>query len=139
MEIKILLRRLKINISHKVPSDNVPSNSVAIAVALADKIDTLLCFWGIQEKPTGSKDPFALRRAALGVVRIILENKIKLNISNILEMAVTSRVIAKPCLPELDSSVIDSLLSFIIERFKVYLRDNDMRQDLINAVLKRDA
>jgi glycyl-tRNA synthetase beta chain len=121
------------------PSDNVPSNSVAIAVALADKIDTLLCFWGIQEKPTGSKDPFALRRAALGVVRIILENKIKLNISNILEMAVSSRVIAKPCLPELDTSVIDSLLFFITERFKVYLRDNGMRQDLINAVLKRDA
>jgi len=118
------------------PSDNVPKNPVAIALALADKIDTLLCFWGIEEKPTGSKDPYALRRAALGVVRIILENKLKLNISNILEMAVSSRVNADPCLPELDPSIIDSLLFFIIDRFKVHLRDNGLRQDLINAVLQ---
>ena len=56
------------------PSDSVPTNPVAVAVALADKLDTLVGFWAIDEKPTGSKDPFALRRAALGVVRIILEN-----------------------------------------------------------------
>ena len=56
------------------PSDAVPTDPVAIAVALADKLDTLVGFWAIDEKPTGSKDPFALRRAALGVVRIILEN-----------------------------------------------------------------
>ena len=62
------------------PSDRVPTNKVAIAVALADKIDTLVGFWAIDEKPTGSKDPFALRRAALGVIRIVLENGIKLNL-----------------------------------------------------------
>ena len=59
------------------PSDAVPTNPVAVAVALADKLDTLVGFWAIDEKPTGSKDPFALRRAALGVVRIILENDVR--------------------------------------------------------------
>ncbi|KCZ83058.1 glycyl-tRNA ligase subunit beta [Hyphomonas adhaerens MHS-3] len=62
------------------PSDNVPTDPVGIAVALADKLDTLVGFWAINEKPTGSKDPFALRRAALGVVRIILENDIRLDL-----------------------------------------------------------
>ena len=56
------------------PSDEVPREPVAIAVALADKLDTLVGFWAIDEKPTGSKDPYALRRAALGVIRIVLEN-----------------------------------------------------------------
>ena len=63
------------------PSDAVPSDPVSIAVALADKLDTLVGFWAIDEKPTGSKDPFALRRAALGVVRIVLENGVRLNLS----------------------------------------------------------
>ena len=61
------------------PSDSVPTNPVAVAVALADKLDTLVGFWAIDEKPTGSKDPFALRRAALGIVRIVLENDVRLN------------------------------------------------------------
>ncbi len=60
------------------PSDRVPSDPVAIAVALADKLDTLVGFWAIDEKPTGSKDPYALRRAALGMIRIVLENKVRL-------------------------------------------------------------
>jgi glycyl-tRNA synthetase beta chain len=60
------------------PSDRVPSDPVSIAVALADKIDTLVGFWAIDEKPTGSKDPYALRRAALGVIRIVLENGLRL-------------------------------------------------------------
>lgn len=62
------------------PSDAVPSEPVSIAVALADKLDTLVGFWAIDEKPTGSKDPFALRRAALGVVRIVLENEVRLGL-----------------------------------------------------------
>ncbi len=56
------------------PSDDVPTEPVSVAVALADKIDTLTGFWAIDEKPTGSKDPFALRRAALGVIRLVLGN-----------------------------------------------------------------
>ena len=60
------------------PNDRVPTDPVSVAVALADKIDTLVGFWAIDEKPTGSKDPFALRRAALGVIRIIIENQLRL-------------------------------------------------------------
>jgi len=63
------------------PSDRVPTEPVSIAVALADKLDTLVGFWAVNEKPTGSKDPFALRRAALGVIRIILENQLRLSLS----------------------------------------------------------
>jgi glycyl-tRNA synthetase beta chain len=70
----------------KGPSDAVPTNPVAVAVALADKLDTLVGFWGIDEKPTGSKDPFALRRAALGVVRIILENNVRLSVNEFISI-----------------------------------------------------
>ncbi|PBB27511.1 glycine--tRNA ligase subunit beta [Mesorhizobium sp. WSM4312] len=72
------------------PSDYVPSDPVSVAVALADKLDTLVGFWAIDEKPTGSKDPYALRRAALGVVRIVLENKIKLAFSTAIAATVAA-------------------------------------------------
>src|SRR5208283_5490847 len=62
----------------KGPDDFVPSDPVSVAVAVSDKIDTLVGFWAIDEKPTGSKDPYALRRAALGVIRLILENGLRL-------------------------------------------------------------
>src|SRR5208282_5373091 len=62
----------------KGPDDLVPSDPVSVAVALADKIDTLVGFWAIDEKPTGSKDPYALRRAALGVLRLLLDNEIQM-------------------------------------------------------------
>ncbi len=63
------------------PNDRIPTSPVSIAVALADKLDTLVGFWAIDEKPTGSKDPYALRRAALGVIRIVLENELRLSLS----------------------------------------------------------
>jgi glycyl-tRNA synthetase beta chain len=66
------------------PSDRVPTDPVSVAVALADKIDTLVGFWAIDEKPTGSKDPYALRRAALGVIRLVLENNLKLSLISLL-------------------------------------------------------
>jgi glycyl-tRNA synthetase beta chain len=69
------------------PNDRVPTDPVSIAVALADKIDTLVGFWAIDEKPTGSKDPYALRRAALGVIRIVLENDLRLPLTNPLKFA----------------------------------------------------
>src|SRR5262249_58087559 len=72
------------------PSDRVPSDPVSVAVALADKIDTLAGFWAIDEKPTGSKDPYALRRAALGVIRLILDNEIRISLRNILQLRLTS-------------------------------------------------
>jgi len=66
------------------PNDRVPTDPVSVAVALADKIDTLVGFWAIDEKPTGSKDPYALRRAALGVARLVLDNQIRLHLLNVL-------------------------------------------------------
>ena len=101
------------------PSDRVPSDKVAITVALADKLDTLAGFWAIDEKPTGSKDPFALRRAALGVVRIILERSVRLPLLTVVKDA--------------------DLLSFFHDRLKVYLRDLGARYDLIEAVLTPDS
>ncbi|MGP4685445.1 glycine--tRNA ligase subunit beta [Agrobacterium pusense] len=97
------------------PSDRLPADKVAITVALADKLDTLIGFWAIDEKPTGSKDPFALRRAALGVVRILLEKNVRL--------------------PLLSVAKDPDLLSFFHDRLKVYLRDLGARYDLIDAVL----
>ncbi len=99
------------------PSDRVPTDPVAIAVALADKIDTLVGFWAIDEKPTGSKDPYALRRAALGVIRILIENEIRLRIALHLQQQGAS------------------LLAFFADRMKVYLRDKGVRHDLIDAAM----
>ncbi|AYG58281.1 glycine--tRNA ligase subunit beta [Rhizobium jaguaris] len=101
------------------PSDRVPDDEVAITVALADKLDTLIGFWAIDEKPTGSKDPYALRRAALGVVRILLERKVRLPL-----LATTKDV---------------DLLAFFHDRLKVYLRDQGARYDLIDSVLTPEA
>ena len=67
------------------PNDRIPTSPVSIAVALADKLDTLVGFWAIDEKPTGSKDPYALRRAALGVIRIVLENELRLPLRPVFE------------------------------------------------------
>ncbi len=101
------------------PSDRVPTDPVAITVALADKLDTLIGFWAIDEKPTGSKDPYALRRAALGVIRILLERGVRLPLQSVAQDA--------------------DLLSFFHDRLKVYLRDLGARHDLIDAVLTDDA
>ncbi|WP_421997240.1 glycine--tRNA ligase subunit beta [Roseovarius confluentis] len=168
------------------PSDAVPSRAVSVTVALADKLDTLTGFWAIDEKPTGSKDPFALRRAALGVIRLVLDNnlrirldrfidaqllrhKIKLNAGNasadeidtleeVLDEiadhgvfvaafhAVIDRVKAKDHkdLPEdgvlrtVEALVPDlstDLLAFFHDRLKVYLRDQGLRHDVIDACL----
>lgn len=114
------------------PSDAVPTEPVSIAVALADKIDTLAGFWAIDEKPTGSKDPFALRRAALGVIRLILENGIRLPLKEILAHAVDpyAHVIGSINPP----AVAVSLLAFLADRLKVALKEQGVRHDLIDAV-----
>ena len=109
------------------PSDRVPSQPVSIALALADKIDTLTGFWAIEEKPTGSKDPFALRRAALGVIRLVLENNLRLNLIKLFMMARPNDAQSK--------NIAQDLFSFFAERLKVYLRDQGARHDLIDAVL----
>src|SRR4029079_13322081 len=111
------------------PSDEVPREPIAIAVALADKLDMLVGFWAIDEKPTGSKDPYALRRAALGVIRIVLENEVRLRLT---EYLLTHRVTARfdPAVHNL----AESLLAFFADRLKVHLRDQGARHDLVDAV-----
>ena len=110
------------------PNDACPSTPVSVCVALADKIDTLVGFWAIDEKPTGSKDPYALRRAALGVIRLIVENKLRLPLARIF-------AIAQAEYPRLAAaSVVDDLLDFFGERLKVVLRDQGVRHDLIASV-----
>ena len=103
------------------PSDEVPRDPIAIAVALADKLDMLVGFWAIDEKPTGSKDPYALRRAALGIIRIVLENGAR--------FPLLRQFSAK--LPDEDAR---NLLSFFADRLKVHLRDQGARHDLVDAV-----
>ena len=113
------------------PNDYVPSDPVSIAVALADKIDTLVGFWAIDEKPTGSKDPYALRRAALGVIRLIIENALRLPLVGIVQFAIGG-------LPEkytADTKKLPTdLLAFFADRLKVQLRERGARHDLVDAV-----
>jgi len=126
------------------PGDAVPTDPVSIAVALADKLDTLVGFWAIDEKPTGSKDPFALRRAALGVVRIVLENGVRLKLNDAILVspsAVISKTVegkaatVKEAVSKAVDAVVDpTLLSFFADRLKQVLRDQGQRHDLIDAV-----
>ncbi|MBB3648452.1 glycyl-tRNA synthetase beta chain [Rhizobium sp. BK619] len=124
------------------PSDRVPADKVAITVALADKLDTLIGFWAIGEKPTGSKDPFALRRAALGVVRILLERNVRLPLLTIMSrtllLAKTGGDTVFAFAGDPAETFFD-ILSFFHDRLKVYLRDQGARHDLIDAVLTSDA
>ena len=142
------------------PTDRVPTDPVSVAVALADKFDTLIGFWVIGEKPTGSKDPFALRRAALGVIRLLVEHNISLHllappISDhfklvehhvTLAMRESARQAEKktggriaisdtpmPLRTEIDPRQAD-LLAFFADRLKVQLRDQGARHDLVDAV-----
>lgn len=111
------------------PADTCPVLPVSICVALADKIDSLVGFFGIGEKPTGSKDPFALRRAALGVIRLIVENRLRLPLATCLTSATA--------LYEGAFDVRDDtfgLLAFFADRLKVHLREQGVRHDLVDAV-----
>jgi glycyl-tRNA synthetase beta chain len=139
------------------PNDAVPTEPVAVAVALADKLDMLTGFWTVNEKPTGSKDPFALRRAALGVIRVALENNIRLNCVPFIDSQV-DRILSQMHERRLKSAKLKSdptviatgkalkdfkgekvsvnavdLLSFLADRLKVALRDQGIRHDVIQA------
>ena len=96
------------------PHDRCPSAPVSIAVALADKLDALISFWSIGEKPTGSRDPYALRRAALGIIRIVVENGIRLPLAKFVKS--------------------EDLLAFLAERLKVQMREKGVRHDVVDAV-----
>ena len=135
------------------PNDRVPTDPVSVAVALADKIDTLVGFWAIDEKPTGSKDPYALRRAALGVIRLVIENKIRSSLVAIFNehilvvhesMAAALRWSGVGTFAigqglktwkgnNVDQNCID-LLAFFVDRLKGQLREQGARHDLVDAV-----
>ncbi|MGH6670683.1 MAG: glycine--tRNA ligase subunit beta [Xanthobacteraceae bacterium] len=145
----------------KGPDDLVPADPVSIAVALADKVDMLVGFWAIDEKPTGSKDPYALRRAALGVIRLVIENKVRVGLGGAMYRAaclvmpkaefreyqshsMDRRVrdlepidYSKDVLPNLKDAtdaLLKNLLSFFADRLKVQLREQGARHDLVDAV-----
>lgn len=110
------------------PSDSCPSAPVSVAVALADKIDILTGFFAIDEKPTGSKDPYALRRAALGVIRLIVENKLRVPLKDVFAAA-------QKLYPHLEAAPVgQDLLDFFADRLKVVLKDKGVRHDLVTAV-----
>ena len=159
------------------PTDDVPTDPVSVAVALADKLDTLTGFWSIDEKPTGSKDPYALRRAALGVIRLLLENGVRLQLDRLFDAQILlceidtaddddQAALLKAVLHEIAThgvfssavraiidqiegdapewiekitghkpDVSDDLLAFFHDRLKVFLKDEGVRHDVIDAVL----
>ena len=124
------------------PSDEVPREPIAIAVALADKLDTLVEFWAIDEKPTGSKDPYALRRAALGITRIVLENGVRLRLNDVIRGMLEQWRRSMPLKVKEGESfgapdttdTRQNLLAFFADRLKVHLRDQGARHDLVDAV-----
>jgi glycyl-tRNA synthetase beta chain len=121
------------------PSDEVPTAPLSVAVALAEKIDTLTGFWAIDEKPTGSKDPFALRRAALGVIRILVENGLRLRLRDFASAGFAlhgSEVVADP---DDYSGMAErvSLEEFFHDRLKQHLRSEDITHDVIDAALSK--
>ncbi len=112
------------------PNDMCPTSSTSVTLALSDKLDVLVSMFGIGERPTGSKDPYALRRAALGVIRLILENNIRVPLSEILLISHNS--FENGTLEEY-SSYKDSLVSFITERLKVYLRELGYNHEVVSS------
>jgi glycyl-tRNA synthetase beta chain len=124
-----IARAIELHYKPKGPTDSVPLESegdgAAVAVALADKLDMLVGFWAIGEKPTGSGDPYQLRRAALGVIRLVIENDLRMPLLHTFESAQGE----KP-----DAAAGKDLLAFFAERLKVYLRDKGARHDLIDAI-----
>jgi glycyl-tRNA synthetase beta chain len=127
----------------KGPGDLVPSDPVSIAVALADKIDTLVGFWIVSEKPTGSKDPYALRRAALGVIRIVLTNNFRLSLLSLFErlfreltsvLVINAGRLTAGVGKTIVTPIESDLLFFFADRLKVQLREQGARHDLVDAV-----
>ena len=132
------------------PNDHVPDDPVAVTLALADKIDTLVAFWAIDEKPTGSSDPFGLRRAALGIVRIVLASKARIQLRQLIDhhnntiffvdelIEIDGLKVPPPRAIERDHRGLwvgaDDLLAFLADRLKVQLRDSGKRHDLVDAV-----
>jgi len=142
-----IARAIELHYKPKGPTDTVPKeedgDAVAVAVALADKLDTLVGFWAIGEKPTGSGDPYQLRRAALGVIRLVLENDLRLPLIPVVQKQLT-QMLAMAGVSDKGADMLFNgakvhgqaldLLGFFADRLKVHLRDKGARHDLIDAV-----
>jgi glycyl-tRNA synthetase beta chain len=115
------------------PTDNVPKEKIAICVALADKLDTLIGFFGIGLKPTSSKDPFALRRAVLGIIRIIIENKLSISLKELINNA--KNLYLSNNIDITNTKLADDLIEFFNDRFKNLLKDKNLRLDVVDSVL----
>jgi len=118
------------------PNDTSPTAPDSLVAALADKIDSLAAFFAINEKPTGSRDPFALRRAALGAIRLVLENRLRINLLDPITRA--CEIIYDQKITREVAYVNHDVSRFIIDRLKVHLRDDGVRHDLIAAVFERN-
>jgi glycyl-tRNA synthetase beta chain len=114
------------------PSDSVPTAPLSVTVALADKLDTLTGFFAIGEKPTGSRDPFGLRRATLGVIRLVLTLDRPVPLKQVVAMALPA--FAGVASPGGAETLVGDLLAFFADRLKVLLRDEGKRHDLVDAV-----
>ncbi len=113
------------------PSETTPTNEFSINIALADKIDQLVNFWRINEKPTSSRDPFALRRAALGVIRIMRDNEFKMPLKTLIDFGVDASIVSPN-----DAQLAD-LLSFFVDRTRIMMVEEGLPHDCVAAVLKR--
>ncbi len=114
------------------PADNLPASAVGASVALAEKLDTLVGMFGVDEKPTGSKDPYALRRAALGVVRIVIERQLRLPLTQVFSGALQLHRNQRGA--SFGAQATEALLAFFAERLKAALREKGTRHDLVDAV-----
>jgi glycyl-tRNA synthetase beta chain len=132
-EDRLVADAIRDHYAPKGPGDAVPAAPVSIAVALADKLDQLAGFFAIGEKPTGSGDPYALRRAALGIIRIIRENQLRLELRHLVRDAL-EQVLERPANQPDDLSLIDDLIAFLAERLRVQLRAEGARHDVLAAV-----
>ncbi len=129
-EDKAVAEAIAEHYSPQGPSDNCPQSPTSVLVALADKIDNLVGFFAIGERPTGSRDPFALRRAALGIIRLIIENGLRIRLAPLLWEAIELYPHKDPYERTGDPL---GLLAFFSDRLKIYLRNRDVSYDLINA------
>jgi glycyl-tRNA synthetase beta chain len=133
-EDKQVAEAIKLHYSPQGPSDKVPSQPVSIAVALSDKLDTMIGLFAADEKPTGSKDPYALRRAALGVIRIILDNNLRIPLKALLKQSLEKFPQALIGDEKKKERLVGELMEFFIDRLRVTLKEQSIRHDLINAV-----
>lgn len=120
------------------PSDACPTAPVSVAVALADKIDSLVGFFAIDEKPTGSRDPYALRRAALGLIRLVQENRLRVRLKALFLAAHARYAADGPANLRPAETVADELVDFLADRLKVHWREEGVGHDVIAAVFARD-